>query len=343
MKTLFCELQCFSSTEHLSQLYTGFGILNKRGLIKTSIKKDKSYQPHGIQGLMVLLNNEIKIFYDLFDGANLYEEFLEKCNYYFKRSFDSDIHEGKKILPYGLNYPVTDKSDFSLRRFFWDIKHFSTLKNTLLILHNQVLLRNKNKVDKFEHYPHFETNPQILFLVRLWNPDKIINNEEKKKERLYINSMRTECIRKLKKEFPKNFIGGVYPNDVALNNHKDLLIDKSVYEKANYLYLMRNSDICLATMGLRKSNGWKLAEYIAGSKAIVSEKLYYQPTGNFKKGTNYIEFNNADECVEKVAELFYDPQKRYKMALANYRYYHEYLRPDILIWNTLQTALMQSN
>lgn len=93
-------------------------------------------------------------------------------------------------------------------------------------------------------------------------------------------------------------------------------------------------------MGLRKSTGWKLAEYVANAKAVVSEKLYYQPTGDFENGKNYLEFNSAAECVNKVAELFNDSEKRYQMKRANYRYYQEYLRPDILVWNTIQTVLM---
>jgi hypothetical protein len=48
-------------------------------------------------------------------------------------------------------------------------------------------------------------------------------------------------------------------------------------------------------MGLYESNGWKLGEYVAGSKAIVSEHLHYDAPGNFSPEQNYLEFNSADE------------------------------------------------
>jgi hypothetical protein len=87
---------------------------------------------------------------------------------------------------------------------------------------------------------------------------------------------------------------------------------------------------------LFNSIGWKLAEYVAFSKAIVSEPLYFEVPGDFKKDKNYLEFTNAGQCVEQTLLLLNDQQKRAEIMENNNRYYNEYLSPDKLIWRTLE-------
>jgi len=41
------------------------------------------------------------------------------------------------------------------------------------------------------------------------------------------------------------------------------------------------------------------AEYIAFSKAIVTEKWNMRLQGIWEKGKNYLEFRSPEECVEK--------------------------------------------
>lgn len=63
---------------------------------------------------------------------------------------------------------------------------------------------------------------------------------------------------------------------------------------------MYSSDICIGSMGLDESIGWKTAEYVAAGKAIIHEKMSYQIPYGFNKDTNYLEFSSADECIEKL-------------------------------------------
>ena len=339
MDVLSCELECFSSTPHLSQIYTGFGILNNRQAIKATLKKRKDYNPTGMQFLSVTLNKQIKLFYDLEDHDIINQKHIAECDFYFKRSYNVSSHRqiSAKIFPYGFNYPVTGSKNFAFRQAMWEAVNISDFYDLYKLIKVRFMQRNTNKISKFEDYPKFDENPKILFLARLWDPDKQ-NQEELKEERLAINHTRAECVRKLRAKFGKNFIGGFSPEPFALKNYRDCVVDSKLTEKANYLQTIKDTSICVATMGLRKSNGFKIAEYVAGSKAIVSEKLHYQPTGNFENGKNYLEFTSADGCVERVGELFYDAEKRRAMKRANYNYYQEYLRPDILVWNTLQIA-----
>jgi len=103
--------------------------------------------------------------------------------------------------------------------------------------------------------------------------------------------------------------------------------------------LVKQSDICIGSMGLHESIGWKTGEYIAASRAIVNERLHYKITGNFDIGKNYLSFNNVDECVNHISHLMQNPDIVYAMKKENEKYYHNFLRPDKQISNALEIVL----
>jgi hypothetical protein len=84
--------------------------------------------------------------------------------------------------------------------------------------------------------------------------------------------------------------------------------------------------------------GGRLGEFVAASKAIVTDPLGCELPGDFAAGTNYLTYESVDECVERVRELAYDRAALVAMQEANYRYYRAYLRPDMLVGRTLVRA-----
>ena len=82
---------------------------------------------------------------------------------------------------------------------------------------------------------------------------------------------------------------------------------------------------------------------VAASKAIVSEKLHYELPGDFKKGKNYLEFNNVDKCINSIYELIQDKNKRYNMMKNNHIYYMNYVKPDKLVFNSLRICFEKLN
>jgi glycosyltransferase involved in cell wall biosynthesis len=115
--------------------------------------------------------------------------------------------------------------------------------------------------------------------------------------------------------------------------------EASLANKRKYLETLREFPVCVATTGLNGSNGWKLAEYVAQSKAIITEPLRYTVPGDFKAGQNYVEFNDADELVDAASRLLDDASLRSGLMNANHTYYLSYVRPDALVRNTLDIVL----
>jgi hypothetical protein len=121
------------------------------------------------------------------------------------------------------------------------------------------------------------------------------------------------------------------------------LPDERSAEKRNYLRLMHNAQVGVATRGLEGSIGFKVAEYVAASKAIVTERINQNVPGDFEAGKNYLEFSTPEECVERVTRLFEDRDRLQAMMRENFSYYTHYLRPDAMILNTLVRVLSQGD
>jgi hypothetical protein len=335
-------------------------MLSHRGVINLKVVKDHDYRSGLLAPpfLLAVIDDSIRVIYDTADSSDIDTQKLALCEVYFKRSYDpaivTGLKEDNKIYPLGFNYPVYAKHDFSWFQNSWNfMTDKSFLKKDAFRQYIRTstlwsrLLRPTNgrfdcSAEALEGLPLLSREPIILFFARLWDP-KRAKRSDLEDERHYINTMRVECIRKLKAQFGSLFSGGLEPNEFAINHYPDYVVpDPTITRKHVYLRNLKRASICVATMGLQQSNGWKLGEYIAGAKAIVTEKLYHCVPGDFNKGMNYLEFETPDQCVSGVQELVEDPGKRYAMMKRNFDYYHSYLRPDILVLNSLLIALQKN-
>lgn len=181
----------------------------------------------------------------------------------------------------------------------------------------------------------------MLFMARAWDPKGELAEltEEEKRERVYINEMRARCIRLLRDELGPHFYGGFARTSYAMDNFKELLVeDALVSGKKRYVSLLHDYPICIATAGLHGSIGWKMGEYVAFSKAIVSERLNCSVPGDFTCGRNYLEFDTPEMCLEQTMKLVEGRGLRAQMMEDNWTYYNMHLMPDRLIMRTLKIA-----
>lgn len=357
---LSCELIACSDVEHLQQVYTGFSMLHRKGFLelKQTIPKEflqnkneaNRWVNYKFFNTKVIINEKVKICYDTHDWNWIDEEILREVDFYFKRSYDENylaqLEEKDKVFSLGLNYRVSssERDNFKLERAaFYDGKE--KIKTIIKGLRIDKFLGDKGeaeRLDNLEFYPDFTLEPQVIFMARAWDKN-LIEAESQKETVKALNETRAECVRSLRKEFGKNFFGGLAHEDYAVKYFKDcLLTDNSLSNKQKYLKILKNFPICVTTTGLNRSNGWKLGEYVALSKAIITEPLHFQVTGDFTKETNYLEFTSPDELIEAATRLFEDKNLRSEMMMNNYRYYQSYVKPDSLILNSLATVFRHS-
>lgn len=337
MKRIKCNLILHSKVKHLNQIYSGFVDLSKKGIIE--ILKEENYDTQK-QILEVVINDNIKVIFDTMDEQDFYATTVMKISnidYYFKRSFKS--YEANKYsfkaYPLGLNYDVYSKN--------------GNILGTKEVIKNKIrkVVRNYKYdfyTENFESFSLSEDIPKICFLARVWDTNsKEIENEKIRQEREEINNFRVACIKACKENFKENFVGGIEDNEFARKNYPEYIIENNdITKRDKFLDIMKETEICIATTGLHKSIGWKLGEYVAASRVIVSEPLYYELPGEFKCGKNYIEFRSVDELINVLRKLINNKENRQEIMKNNLYYYNNYVKPEMIVLNTLLKVIDSS-
>ena len=330
-----------STVYHISQIITGFLMLRQQGWdVEIQDCSRDCKNPFFDLPVALAQYRGKRLVYDLWDGYQNPEGMrlgLETSDLYFKRSFDPERNKrlfpeyAERMYPLGFNYHVTCPGNPINEPLWRDAAKRLTGRAPERCFPPEV----------FEGAVRPKDGPvKILFLTQLWDTDDPRISRADNLEREEINAMRIEILRTLRQRFGSSFIGGLNAANARLSRvlAPELIVDARLTQRRRYLQTVHECDICIGTMGLYESIGWKTGEYVAAAKAIVNERLHYVPTGDFAAGKNYLPFDSARECVAAVEQLAGDPEARLRMQQANRDYYQRYLRPDMLVKNTLDIA-----
>jgi hypothetical protein len=354
-----CRLLYQSGSAHLQQLYTGFQLLHRLGFIQLSQEARKtpcryeSDAPHlrdaGHAHLDALVDGKLRLHFDTHDAREIAAGELDTCDFYFKRSYLSSevdalpASQREKVLPLGLNYRVLpDTADFFA---VWRGLSLNGLSRAAIPPIKQALdSRNRfgfqPRLSLMEAPPDPAAAPNVLFLVAAYDPyDDPRRSPEKIEDRIFINETRARCVTLLKEALGTRFLGGFSRSAFTLEHYGDLVAPAGATSQENYLKALKTHPICVASAGLHGSTGWKFAEYVAFSKAILSEQLVFDTPGPFARGRNYLEFTSPEECLNGAVRLIEDAGLRQELMRNNAAYYRDYLRPDALVRNALTRAL----
>lgn len=330
------QLTIPSHIEHLSQILAGFLMLREQGR-QVEFRDVSRQADHRFAGLPVLLMEYrgLRVVYDLWDGyqdpAGI-RRGLDACDVYFKRSFSREKNQAlfpeqaEKMHPLGFNYHLIYPGD-PIQEPLWKA------------LAKPLLGRTPDRYFRpqvFEGSPEGAEPPNILFQTRLWDPQDPSLSREENLQRAQINHARIEILRTLRSRYGERFCGGLNDSPLSRALAPELILPPRFTERRRYLELVHRCGICIGTVGLHDSIGWKTGEYVAAARAIVHDPLCYEVPGTFAPEVNYLQFSSARQCIDQVARLVECPQQRLAMQQANADYYRQYLRPDRLVGNTLQ-------
>lgn len=354
-KNLDCTLIAQANEHHLQQIYTGFAQLAGNGEIhlRQKLNRIALVQPELPEHLVTIRETHLvaevggyRFGYDVHDSGYVPEDLLGSVDVLFKRSWEPALvaasSRPQRILPLGANLWVhADPPDVhALKRVFLH-RNKRFIMELARAFGMEKLLGSvfTPRVADLEAAPPTELPPRILFLAEAWNPDDGVNKATTD-ERVEINQMRAQCMRSLREKFGDLVTCGFRNSDFSRAEFPDLVVtDTTITSKYNYLQLVRNHPICICSTGLNRSVGWKFAEYLSMSRAIVAERLHMRLPGPMAAGVNYMEFANADECVAAVTALVEDKDRRTAMMRANQEYYRNWLRPDALVRQSLLAGL----
>ena len=334
MKTIRIDL--LSHAHHLNQPLTGFHRWAKQHGYALETRDCTRGSEYRIKKTAIVAEvNGLRLVYDMADGyqsPEAMEYLLGCCDCYFKRSFSESINASmgyRNVYPYGLYCDVTWAGNPLLR-----MRKFGLPRTVYEAARGKLV--TPETVERLPE-PDADGKAGILFQAALWPGDSRLTPAENE-ERAEICRTRIRLIRLLKENFGDRFSGGLRDDPATAEMAPDLILPVRFTRRKNYLEIMKRSAVCVASAGLHGSTGGKFGEYTAAGRAIVSERLQYTVPGPFTAGENYLEYTTPEECVEQIRFLLAHPEQIRSMQENNRAYTRDWLSPERLIRNTLETA-----
>jgi hypothetical protein len=334
------ELTVTRGISHVQQPLAGFLLLAKAGEIDLKVQlrtKEASQFPYLIRATI----DGVPVVYDLQDGAWPLDSavdvgIFDGADQLFIRAYSPGNYGEweERVHPLGLNYVVTVPHPTSV------LAHYASGRDAMRSL--VVRLLGRRPSSNFRTFecppsPHRPRENFAVFLSRVWDPDMV--KPELGESIHALNRDRVDTVLTLRANLGRRFVGGIAPTAYARANYPDALGPASLVLQKTYLATMRKATVCVTTLGLEESNGWKFGEYMAASKAVVTERPRQQAAGPLVEGENYLAFGNISESVGQVEKLLGDPGLASRMEKANWQYYRKYVRPDSFVRRTVAIAM----
>jgi hypothetical protein len=340
-------------------ILTGLALLARRGLIRFS-QEMRPWPPMRDYGpvrtrdkhdssLTIVVDGRRRAYVDIHDAWDIEEPECDEHDVYFKRSYARRHVPDRlaaKVMPLGLICEVrNDGLDLheAYRTTFEVIPAAERLRNTALFFAKTAAAAlgagPRVGLSLLTSPPRPDLAPRLQFNVLLYDPDAAGANAEQRREYEAVTALRAGCVRLLRRELGERFVGGAIATPYALRHHPDIVLaDPGAASRRRYIASLRRQPIAIATTGLHLSNGFKLAEYVGLSRAILSEPLHYEVPGDFAAGRNYLQFQTPEQCLHGALSLLEDRGRRAAMMEANWRYYNDWLRPESMAWRVVETT-----
>ena len=316
-------------TTHYNQLLYSSLIYSKNNQLDLDISLNDEIP---INGAILYFNSKI-IFFDYSDATD-FIDLNSKYDFYFKRSLSLlDINIAKNVFP--LNFHV----NFSHKPFHLISKmHFPILKKKgswvelirAIDPYGMFTNDSHHSVDLNKFNRESKSKGKIIFMTRLWDPARNEDLQEKNRRRIQ-NDFRINACRIVKKYFPDAMVG-IYPDDFAIENAKDVLLNLNNTNKKNYLTSLSLCDIAIADDGLKDTPGWKIGEYVMCGKAVISTPINVK-IEDFKENINYLSTTTREDYLvlpDLINRLL--NKKYYKeFQQNNIEWYNKYLDPEFYI------------
>lgn len=166
-------------------------------------------------------------------------------------------------------------------------------------------------------------NNYIFFLSTLWYSDEWNQNDEG------VNLRRAHFIRACKSINNVHFDGGLLADKSSSSaKFADVLAEHGEPMKS-WLEKTKRSAIVFNTPAFWDCHGWKLGEYLALGKCIVSTKLSNDLPHPLEHGVNIHFVENSEESMREAVEyILTHPDYRHKLEKGARKYWESYGTPE---------------
>ena len=177
--------------------------------------------------------------------------------------------------------------------------------------------------DLAQYKPQNSDNYYLFFISSIWQHENCITNT---------NVERSSFIRECKNNQSIKFEGGLFalPSNPQYNLYSDIVFSKR-YSYLEYIKNTHKSIFVFNTPSVHECHGWKLGEFLAMGKAIISYPILNDLPEPLVHGQNIHIVSNESELKSAIRTLVEDKVYRTKLENGAKAYYEKYCSPTSVI------------
>lgn len=271
---------------------------------------------------------------------------LNSCDLLFKRSYDQTVANlvasrfQTRVLPAGMTHAgdiagCPHRSALALARIAARVESVVTNPGRVLYW----MQKRCTRTDTRRSASQPQTADTLPVLPRNFIFFQIAcHGDGSWREAEELNQRRASLIRAMRSTLPGHFCGGMYFPQGLRQEFVDCLSNLPS-AKNLYVELVKRASVVISTQGFGGSAPWKLCEYLALGKCIVTEHLPFPLPTPFIAGKEVISFADNTECAQLAADLLKNPGRRQTMERAARQYYTSHVSPIATARRYIETAL----
>ena len=322
------------SSYYIEGLYTVFGKKNvhfsKNYFNQLKRKTESHSYDHYMAFVVVTKNKTKKYIIDFRDKRSVKKSAYDWCDKYAKINFSTtltDVSYHSKIvsIPPGFGIKIWGKYrtlyNCLANYIKCELSHIVSFKTHLSDYYNHYkrpLLKEYTIIDT----KNKNNNPYVFMIGTLWPHANCIEGT---------NLLRKTFVETCKAE-KVNFEGGFFSSfdHPQYEEFKHLIFTKR-YPVIEYVEKTKQSFIAFNTPAVHDCHGWKLGEYLAMGKAIISTPLSNELPEDLSHGLNIHIISNLEELKKAIKLLINDNSYREGLERESKSYFNKHGSPQAVI------------
>lgn len=265
-------------------------------------------------GMAAVLPEGQRIFIAANDWAFVDPEVVAWADVVGQVNVDPDADRSPKVLPLGPSFGTPWRSALSLAGFVVRAGAMTSPSRIPAMLRDY--LRHQIEREPVAAYMHGDADvSKVFFLANYWGNAPAANLR------------RLRFLRAVQRVPGLTLEGGFWNGDAMPTEYEPFRMTQRV-RHADYLARTQRSTMVFNTPAVHDCLGWKLGEFLALGKAIISTPLGREMPGRFVSGEHaHVVYDEEGAIAEAVELIARDHEYRSTLQRNARRYWEEYLAP----------------
>lgn len=312
--------------------YDGYYIQGLRqiyGQLEFNVSKFPKFDQGTFAFIIENKKQSLKVIIDSEDSSVINTSQLEWSDRYGKVNYNTTtipFENQSKILAIGPSFGIQIWN--LIQTIYYGSFNFITFRSSITnkkeFLANYWRQFKRLRLKKYK--PSKSSSNEVFSLNSIWK----LENETNQKRALFINTCKSKDNLK--------FEGGF----AARSNGDNLSFENLVYSKKIplkiYLKKIKNSAFVFNTPAVVSCHGWKLAEFLALGKAIISTSHFNVMPSDLQNNIHVLYADDESQLLDKIDKLINNEDLKRNLEMGSRLYFDEYLAPEKVIKRLVENS-----